>query len=621
VAPEHFRGLDRFVPTDAWLPGEELVDSVNYSRGFHNWESFGRMRPGATPDQVSAELDMIGRRLALAYPATNRAATFTGLTETQRIREDFPIYLLLMAAVGLVLLICCANVSGLILVQVESRRKEFAVRLAMGTTRARLIRQFLTEGLILSLSGSALGVMLAAWLVNSERALLPAYSIQIGPDLRIDGRVLAFTMLVTLVATLIFGVIPALHASKADITATLKGQEAGLSRGSRRVSSRNMMVIGQIALAILILSAAGLLIESLNVTMQVPVGFDVQKHLLIVNIAAHAEDEQSTTLLPKTSEAVEGLPGVLHATCAMRMPLTGEGGGNEQRVSIPGFELPRGQENIPVKFNTVSPSYFQTVGTRILKGRTFTGGDSASAPQVVVISATMARRFWPSHDPIGSSLRIEKKGYEIVGVVEDVKINHILEAPEPYIYFPFAQEPLVGGTLIVETAGDPLLWVPAVKQQIRTLDKTAVVRQVFTGRSVIRADLYEQRMLAALVTGMSLLGMFLAAVGLYGVVTHLVNLRSHEIGIRMALGARRKDVLMLVLFQGLKLVLAGLVAGLGMAYAATRLMSGMLFGVTPTDPVALFGGASVACTVALLACCLPARRATMVDPMVALRHE
>jgi putative ABC transport system permease protein len=179
----------------------------------------------------------------------------------------------------------------------------------------------------------------------------------------------------------------------------------------------------------------------------------------------------------------------------------------------------------------------------------------------------------------------------------------------------------VGGTLIVETAGDPLLWVPAVKQQIRTLDKTAVVRQVFTGRSVIRADLYEQRMLAALVTGMSLLGMFLAAVGLYGVVTHLVNLRSHEIGIRMALGARRKDVLMLVLFQGLKLVLAGLVAGLGMAYAATRLMSGMLFGVTPTDPVALFGGASVACTVALLACCLPARRATMVDPMVALRHE
>jgi predicted permease len=284
--------------------------------------------------------------------------------------------------------------------------------------------------------------------------------------------------------------------------------------------------------------------------------------------------------------------------------------------------LPEGQESVAVKFNAVGPDYFQTVGTRILRGRHFSSSDSANAPKVVLISETMARRFWPNQDPVGHSLRIEKKDYEIIGVVENVKIIHIHEAPEPYMYFPFAQTSY-GGELIVETAGDPRRWIPAVKREIRAVDKNALVVWVQTGANVIRSeeDVYVQRAATGLVGSLSLLGMFLASVGLYGVVAYIAKLRTHEIGIRVALGAGRKDILGLVLRQGLKLVVMGALIGLGVAFATTRFMSSLLYGVSPADPTALLGSALLAGVVALVACYIPARRATMVHPMMALRHE
>ena len=620
VAREGFRGLNRFVPTDAWLP----VDASELkSRDSRYFELVGRPRPGVTSDQIRAELDTIGHRLAQAYPATNKATTFGSQPESEPQRGFLLVSLFLMSVVGLVLLISCANVAGLLLARGETRRGEVAVRLALGSSRGRLIRQFLTEGLMLSLAGAVLGLLLAAWLIAIEPSLLPPSPVQIGPDLRIDGRVMLFTLFVSLLATLIFGVAPALGASKADLAGALKGEEASLARGSKRMTARNILVVGQVALSVLVLSAAGLFLKSLMLTLRAPLGLNLHKNLLVVPLGTlEGSEEQRRSLLPRVLERVQGLPGIVHATCAMRIPLSGSGGGADFRVSIPGIELPEGQQSVAVKFNAVAPDYFQTVETRILRGRNFTSGDSANAPKVVLISETMARRFWPNRDPVGHSLQIEKKDYEIIGVVEDVKINRIHESPEPYMYFPFAQTSY-GGELIVETTGDPRRWIPAVKREIRAVDKTAVVAGIQTGANVIRSEeeVYVLRAATGLVGSLSLLAMFLASVGLYGVVAYLAKLRTHEIGIRVALGAGRKDILGLLLRQGLKLVVFGALIGLGVAFATTRFMSSMLYGVSPADPTALLGSALLAGVVALMACFIPARRATMVHPMMALRHE
>jgi len=497
------------------------------------------------------------------------------------------------------------------------------VRLALGSGRGLLIRQFLTEGLLLSLAGAVLGWLLAAWLIAIEPSLLPPAPIQLGPDLRMDARALLVTLLVSLLATLIFGVAPALRASKTDLTGALKGEEASLARGFRRMTFRNVLVVGQVAISVLMLSAAGLFLKSLMSTLRAPLGFNPHKNLLIVPVGTlEGSDEQRRMLLPTVVERVRGLPGVVHATSAMRIPLSGSGGGADIRISIPGVELPEGQESVTVKFNAVGPDYFQTVGTRILRGRAFDSGDNANSPKVVLISQTMARRFWPNQDPIGHSLRMEKKDYEIIGLVEDVKINHIEEAPEPYMYLPLAQTH-AGGELILETTGDPRLWIPAVKREIRAVNKSALVVWIQTGADILRSEesVYVQRMAVGMVGSLSLLGMFLASVGLYGVVAYLVNRRTHEIGIRLTLGAGGWQILKLVLRQGLILVVIGALVGLALAFATTRFISNMLFGVSPLDPAALIASVLLAGMITFVACYIPARRATKVDPMVALRYE
>ena len=623
VTPPGFRGLERFVPTDAWLPVDAVNPSALKDRGFRGYDVMGRVRPGVTAERFRAELDTVGRRLAQSYPATNKASTFHAELASERQRGFLLVSLFLMSLVGLVLLISCANVAGLLLARGEARRREVAVRLALGSGRGLLIRQFLTEGLLLSLAGAVLGWLLAAWLIAIEPSLLPPAPIQLGPDLRMDARALLVTLLVSLLATLIFGVAPALRASKTDLTGALKGEEASLARGFRRMTFRNVLVVGQVAISVLMLSAAGLFLKSLMSTLRAPLGFNPHKNLLIVPVGTlEGSDEQRRMLLPTVVERVRGLPGVVHATSAMRIPLSGSGGGADIRISIPGVELPEGQESVTVKFNAVGPDYFQTVGTRILRGRAFDSGDNANSPKVVLISQTMARRFWPNQDPIGHSLRMEKKDYEIIGLVEDVKINHIEEAPEPYMYLPLAQTH-AGGELILETTGDPRLWIPAVKREIRAVNKSALVVWIQTGADILRSEesVYVQRMAVGMVGSLSLLGMFLASVGLYGVVAYLVNRRTHEIGIRLTLGAGGWQILKLVLRQGLILVVIGALVGLALAFATTRFISNMLFGVSPLDPAALIASVLLAGMITFVACYIPARRATKVDPMVALRYE
>ncbi len=622
VGPARFRGLERFVPTDIWLPINAFDPESMKPRAGRYYEVLGRLKTGVPQERIQAELDTIGRRLAQAYPATNKAMTFVGQPAPIGDRGFITVAVFLMSLVGLVLLISCANVAGLLLARAETRSREIALRLALGASRRRLIRQMLTEGLLLSLAGGSLGLLLAARLIAIEPRLLPPAPIQIGPDLQIDARVLLVTLAVSLLATLIFALVPAFRASNVDLMGALK-EEAGLGRDARRMTARNIVVVGQVMLAVLMLSVAGLFLRGLMSMLRVPLGFNPHKNLLVVPMGLTVEGaEQRKNTIQDVLERVRALPGVVRATNAMRLPLSGSGGGMEMRVSIPGIDLPEGQQTVAVKYNAVGPDYFQTVGTHVLKGRYFTSADNAQGPKVVLISQTMARRFWPNQDPIGHSLRIDKNDYQIVGIVEDVKIVHIQEPPQPYMYLPSAQADR-GEELIVETAGPPRLWIPAVKREIRAVDKAAVIVWIQTGESTFRSEdsVYIQRMATGMVGSLSLLGIFLASVGLYGVVAYVVNRRTREIGIRLALGAGRKQILGLVLRQGLRLILIGAFFGLVLAMAAGRLIAGMLYGVSPADPMALFGSMLLASGIALLACYIPARRATRVDPMVALRYE
>ena len=624
IGPPHFRGLGRGVPTDAWLlPSVDSGGEGWRDRGYRDFELLGRLKPGATPEQAQAELETIGRRMADAYPAFDKARNVTLVSEQQRLRDAaFPTFLL-MAAVALVLLISSANVAGLVLVRSETRRREIAVRLALGAGRPRLIRQLLTESALLALTGAALGLLLARWLLKLQAAFLPPQNFDVGLNLRLDAPVLAFTLAISALAVLIFGLAPALQASKGSLTPALKSGDEAASGAARRLTLRNGIVLAEIALSVVLLTASGLLLRSLLYSRGIHLGFDAQKNLVFFDLEPGIGGynlERSLAYFERVRDDVSGLPGVRHTTYARRMLLTDSGGGAEQRVAIPGVVLPQGQPNIPIKFNSVGPGYFQTVGTRILEGRDFGSSDNPAGGKVVLISEAMARRFWPGADAIGRHIIAEGKDCQIIGVVEDVKINDVHEAPEPYIYFPFAQAPLDWGTLIVNTAGNPLALTGTIRSAIRREDQNVPV-DVFTLHFIMQEAYWGDQMAAGFVGGLSVLGIFLASVGLYGVIAYRVNRRRHEIGIRLALGAERSDVLRLVLGQGLRLAAIGTGAGLAAAFAGTRLMSNLLYGVKPDDPLAFAASSLITILVALTASYVPALRATRVEPNAALRYE
>ncbi|MGO9273145.1 MAG: ABC transporter permease [Terriglobia bacterium] len=623
IAPPHFRGLERGVPTDMWVPvATEYGTKELQDRGFHDFELLGRLRMSATAAQAKAELGTISHRLAEAYPATNKAKNITLISESERLHGAlFPTFLL-MAGVGLVLFICCANVAGLVLARSEMRRREIAVRLALGAGRGRLVRQLLTESAMLALAGAGLGLLLASWLISLQPALMPPAGVEVGLDLRLDVSVIVFALAVSVLAVLLFGLAPALEAASSSLVPALKSEESAVGR-ARRFRMRNALVLGEIALSVVLVSASGLLVRSLLYSRRMDLGFNTQKNLLFINLDPSVggyNAERSLTFFERVAEKAVALPGVRHATFARRMLLTDSGGGADVRVSIPGVELPQGQPNIPIKFNTVGLGYFETLGTRRVEGRDFTAADGPLGARVVLISQTMARRYWPGKDAIGRHIAVDGKDCQIIGVVEDAKINDIHEAPEPYMYFPFAQSPTGWGTLIVETSGDPSTMAAPIRSEIASVDSKVPIG-AHTLHYLMQQVFWQDQTAAGAAGALGLLGMLLAAVGLYGVISYLVNRRRHEIGIRMALGAERRDVLRLVLFQGLRLAAIGTGIGLATSLAVTRLMSDLLYGVRPRDPLAFAASSVVVILVALAASYVPARRATKVDPMVALRHE
>jgi putative ABC transport system permease protein len=428
-------------------------------------------------------------------------------------------------------------------------------------------------------------------------------------------------------AAVISGLVPAWHGSRTDLLSTLKGGEEGPAGENHRLIGRNLLVVGQLALSVVLLVAAGLLLKSLTLAARTNPGFDPGKKLLTIDLAASNGGEKGVMGFWKpVVERIKGLPGVKQAGYAMRIPLSESGGGVQAKVSLPGVEFPPGHDFLMLHYNSVGLNYFRTVGARILRGRDFTGEDEASRHRAILINETMARSFWPSEDPIGHAVRVQggfvaKGDYEIIGVVEDGRNEQIHEPPAPYGYFLYAQVPYGEGTLLIETTGDPRTIIAPVKREIRALDNGALIFEAITLKQLMHAALWQDEMSALLIGILAVLGMFLATVGLYGVAAFVVNCRTHEIGVRMALGAERREVLVFILAGSVRLAGAGIVMGLVVAWATTRLMASYLYGVQPRDPVVFSLCCLVSLIVALLAAYIPARRATKVDPMVALRYE
>ena len=624
VTPPHFQGVERLVPSDMWLligRAVEFNHAYPAERNDREFETLARLSDGVTVEQASSELDAFGHRLAAAYPGTNRGITFQLISETKREGRMLPIGLLLLAVVGLVLVIACANVAGL-LARSEAPRRGFAVRVALGAGRRRLARQALTEGLLLSTLGGALGFALTCWLMSFQRVLMPPALAFLGPDMRIDLREVAFTAGVTLAATLLSTLTSAFRAWRVGLAGVLKGGEATLVHWSHRLTARNLMVAGQIALSVIMMTTSLLFLRSLYRARNLPVGFDTSKNLAAVKVFALGGSRQRPQeFLPVLAERAASLPGVKRTAYAFRIPLGGSGSGMSAPVSIPGYQLPEGQSNIPIKLNAVSPEYFETVGTRILQGRGFTSADGPHSPKVAIISQTMARRFWPHGNALGESIRVDNKNTLIIGIAEDVKIEDTLELPVPYMYLPYIQTTYGDGTVIVEAAGDLVPVISMLRREIHSFSQGLVIANVDTVQSLIDLSTFDLMLEFRLIGTLSLVGVFLAVVGLYGVIAFIVGSRTREIGIRLALGAGPGQVKGVFLLRGLRLVLAGVSIGLLVALAASRLVAGFLYGIKPYDPLSLAMGAGAVTATSLLACYLPARRATKVDPMVALRYE
>jgi len=628
ITPQEFYGLrsqgapDIWVTKEGWetmVPGEERYDAARDNRWF---EVAGYLRHGAKISEARAQLQTFAKRLALAYPSSNQGVNFIARPASEVAHEGMAVGIYLMAMVGLVLLISCANVANLLLAQTERRQREIAMRRALGAGPRRLLGQLLAEGLPLALAGGVLGGLLAAWLLKLVPALVPGLSDTI---LKLDARVLLFTAALSLLSTLVFGLVPGFWVSRSGVVPVLKGDDPRFGRTVGRMPLRSLLVSGEITLSVVLLVASALLLRSLRYSLQINPGFNPNKNVVMLSVAPPEfygySSAQARTIYPALAAAVESVPGVIRASYARRPPLIDEEEGEMQAVVIPGVQPPPGSDHFKIRYNIVGPKFFATVGARLKEGREFNDFDRPSTAPVVIINDAIARRFWPGQSAVGKALQIDKKELQVVGVVEAGRYSHLHETVQPYLFLPFTQVFSGECTLLVETAGDPRGMLPAILKSTTAVAKNLPIVNAVTFRESMREATAEERSMAELLGGLSILGMCLAAAGLYAAVAYLVNRRTHELGIRMALGARRGDVLRLVLWQGLRLSGAGAAVGLVGAFAASRLMSRFIYGVTGTDPLSYVASILVAMGVALAACYFPARRATKVDPLVALRYE
>jgi len=653
VAPLGFNGPEVLENNDIYVPvmmqslvrpprggySGDLNPDLLSRRGSRWMKMIGRLKPGVSFEQAQALVATVTAGLQQAYPETNRNSIATLFPVSKIDPQGYPqlvsVAALLLAVTAIVLLIACANVANLLLARASARRREIAVRLALGASRRRLIRQLLTESLLISVAGGAAGLLLALWTIDVLKSATPPDGIfSFNLDYHLDARVLVFTFLLSLGTGAIFGLAPALQASRPDLVPALKDETSAAVQGRRRFNLRNTLVIGQVALSLVLLIGSGLFLRSLNNAQRINPGFTADKVLaarLNINLLRYTK-VQGQQFYGQVIERVEALPGVESASLARIVPMSGAGRtGGFVIQGQPAADEPNRTEGtgLPdnastVNLNVVALKYFSTMGIPLLRGRDFSAQDSENAPLAVIINETFARRYFSDEDPLGK--RISFSGTngpwsEIVGVVRDSKYRTVGETPRPSGFVPLAQNHETGMTLHVRTSANPLSLAGSVRREVQALDPNLAVTNIQSLSDVVAASLFAARMGAVLLAIFGFLALLLAAIGLYGVMSYAVSRRTREIGIRMALGAGKGNVLRLVLMDGLTLVGAGVATGLIVAAAATRLLASFLYGVSPLDATTFAAIPLVLAVVAVLASYLPARRAARVDPIIALRYE
>jgi putative ABC transport system permease protein len=609
---------------DLWVP--MAIDQTRENRLSHVISVIGRLRDGVTIETAQAEMDAISRRVVEQYPDvrdwTIRIRTFSDWFVSSELRTALAV---LMGAVVLVLLIVCANVANLLLSRTVARQKEFAIRAAMGGSRARIGCQLIVEGLVLSLAGGAGGLLLASWAVGVLNAMPAAQQPVTG--VRIDAAVLLFTLAASLVTGVLFGLAPAWHGMRADLNLALR-QGTRSSTGHVRPFLRNGQAAAQLALATVLVVGAGLLAQSLLRLERVPLGFDASNVLtfrLSLPTAKYPNHAGSWAFYKRLAASVETLPGVRGVAISSGLPF-GAGAYTRTPVTTPNRSaLPVGTQ-IPIDWRVVNPGYFRTLGIPLVRGRDFTEQDAPDAAPVMVVSRSLARRFWGDDDPIGKTLHLvnargsQKADYTVVGVVGDVR-NVALNEELPAMYYSSSFRLWPSMEVAIRTQGAPEAVLPAVRQQVRALDPELPMSAVQTLEQAISGSASQQRFNAVLLTVFASVALIIAAIGVYGVLAYSVSQRTHEIGLRMALGAERQTVMRLVLGEGMAVGALGLAAGLAGALGASRVLGSLLFGIEARDPVTFGAAAFVLATVAMIACGAPAWRASRVDPVVALRGE
>ena len=608
---------------ELWIP-LAWDDNERQVRSDHNYLVIARLKHNVSAEQAQAEMSTISSRLEQQYPEANKGWGAVVIPLREDLVGDVRLALLvLFCAVGFVLLIACANVANLMLARGANRKKEIAVRIALGAGRARLVRQLLTESLLLAVTGGLLGLLLA---VLANKMLVQLGSLPNSGDIGIDTWVLGFTLLVSLAAGILIGIVPALQFTRTSISETLK-QGSGRTGGSSiKQHTRKALVISEVALSLVLLIGAGLMIRSFWKLQNVDPGFDSSNALtmsVVLTWIRYPEPHQRLAFVERAMEQIRAVPGVVSVGTTTKIPLTG--GGSTQPFSVEGRPTAAIAEQPMAQTRYISPDYFRAIGIPLRQGRFFSDQDRDNSVPVVIISEAMARRFWPGENAVGKrltpSFHLEQGAREIVGVVGDVKSSGLDADASAMMYLPYKQAPLPFISFVVRTASNPESLIQPVSKAIYSIDKEQALTNVQTMDQVLSKSLSGRRFNMTLLFTFAGVALMLAAVGVYGVMNYTVTLRRRELGIRMALGAEKIDVLRLVLGQGLTLTLIGVGAGLISAYALTRLMASLLYGVTATDYLT-FGSVSVVLiAVGLAASYIPARRATKVNPTIALRAE
>ncbi|HSS19139.1 MAG TPA: ABC transporter permease [Pyrinomonadaceae bacterium] len=643
VAPKNFIGTEVGLDRDLWVPlamhpvlntpdSSRAADPIanRFTERRSHWLAvFARLKPGVSREQAGDELTTVATHVAETYngkvdPETLRSVRLLKMSGGMdpRDQEDaLPVAGIVMAVVALVLLIACANIAGLLLARAAIRRRETAIRQALGATRRRLVRQWLTESILLGIAGGVLGLLLALWanqLLISSLQNTPLATLELG----LDWRVLGFTLALSVATGIVFGLAPALHASRLDIVRALKSEDGGRA-GLRRSRLRAVFVTAQVTLSVVLLIGAGLFIRSLQKASAIDPGFRVDSGLTVpVNLGLlRYKEAEGKNFYRNLLTRVEAQPGVERASL-VRFAQLGFSFAQFQ-VFAEGGNAGSTKEGLSTGFNVVGPNYFKAMETP-LRGRDFAQTDRDGAPGVAVVNETLAATLWPGEEALGKRISVsgpEGPFLEVVGVARDGKYRSLGEAPRPYIYQPVLQSYDPKMTLVVRTTGEPRSVAGAVSQQIRDLDANLPIADIKTLREQVDLSLFPSRIAAWTLGGFGLLALLLSAIGIYGVVSYSAAQRTREIGVRMALGARKKDVLSLVLGEGLSVIAIGLVVGLLLAFLATRAIASFLYGVSGTDPLTFAGVPLLLGFIALVACYVPARRATKVDPLNALRYE